>query len=356
VPEVAPVTVAIPTCNGARHVYDSVRSVLAQRDVAFDLVVSDDRSDDDTLGIVRAAAGDGARVEVNSERLGLAGNWNRCVALSRTPWVSVFHQDDVMRRGHLAAHMAATTTDPALGLICSTADVIDSQGLAVPPSLVPRGDLGPDDRHFAPGAFIAELAASNPVRCSAVTLRKEAHEAVGGFDRSYRYAVDWEFWLRVARTWSLAWLAQATVAVRWHPESETHRFRTGTIDLDEVGRLLDNLFAQEDAFLPNARRLRRAANHGLARAYLNRAHQAIQGGDSALSRHCLRRSLTLWPRILGSIFIDPRLTIQMAAVVVAPRTARRWLSKSSATPPAPSGSGEHPATGDRADLRQEGGR
>ena len=100
-------TVAIPTCNGASHVAEAIRGILAQEGVAFELVISDDRSDDDTLALVRRAAGDRARIEVNSERLGLAGNWNRCAALARTPIVAIFHQDDVMLAGHLSAHVSS---------------------------------------------------------------------------------------------------------------------------------------------------------------------------------------------------------------------------------------------------------
>src|SRR5207245_1213817 len=77
-------TVALATCNGARHLVEALRSILAQEGVPFDLLVSDDRSDDETLAVVDAEAGDRARVVVNTERLGLAGNWNRCVRLART--------------------------------------------------------------------------------------------------------------------------------------------------------------------------------------------------------------------------------------------------------------------------------
>src|SRR5438105_5006629 len=111
-------TVAIPTYKGARHLADALRGILAQEGVAFELLISDDRSDDETLAIVHAAAGDRARIEVNGERLGLAGNWNRCIALARAPLVAVFHQDDVMRPGHLAAHAAAFDADPQVGLVC----------------------------------------------------------------------------------------------------------------------------------------------------------------------------------------------------------------------------------------------
>ena len=327
-PEAPRLTVALPTCNGARHLADALRGILAQQGAAFDLLVTDDRSDDETLAVVRAEAGDRARVAVNPERLGLAGNWNRCVTLSRTPLVAIFHQDDVMvDPGHLAAHLAAFAAEPELGFVCGAADVIDEAGRPVPASIVGRGDLGPSDRLYPPGAFVAELAVGNPVRCSATTLNAAAHAEVGGFDPSYRYAVDWDYWLRVARRRGVAWLARPAVAVRWHPASETHRFRTGTTDLDEQVRLLADLYATDGPRLPDARRLRRAADRRLARAFLNRAHVALKGGDPDLSRRCLHRALGFWPGILGTILRDPRLAAQMALVTIAPGAATRWLAR-----------------------------
>ena len=305
-----PLTVALPTCNGAPHLADALRGILAQEGASFDLLVCDDRSEDDTLEVVRRAAGDRARVEVNAERLGLAGNWNRCVALSRTPLVAIFHQDDVMYPGHLAAHLAAFASDPAPGMACGAADVIDARDAAVPASVVDRGDLGPADRTFPPGAFAAELAAANPVRCSAVTIRAAAHADVGGFDPAYRYAVDWDFWLRLARRWPVAWLARPTVAVRWHPASETHTFKVGTTDLEEIERLLRT----PDA----AGALPRAARRRLARAYLNRAYEGSLAGDAALVRRCLRRAVATWPAVVGRIATDPRLAARLAATMARP--------------------------------------
>jgi glycosyltransferase involved in cell wall biosynthesis len=320
-------TVAIPTYNGARHLADALRGILAQAGVAFELVVSDDRSDDETMAIVRAEAGDRARVAVNGERLGLAGNWNRCVALARAPLVAVFHQDDIMRPGHLAAHAAAFDADPGLGLAWSAADLIDDSGQVVAGSAVERGGLVSADRTFAPGALLPELAVGNPLRCSAVTIRAEAHAEAGGFDPSYRYVLDWDFWLRVARLRPVAWLARPTVAVRWHPASETHRFKTGTTDLDEQVRLLDALYAHEGARWPDARQLRRDADRRLARAFLNRAHEALHGGDPTLARRSLSRAVELSPRILGTIARDPRLCVSMTALAIAPGLADRLFAR-----------------------------
>lgn len=309
--EPPPFTVAIPTCNGSRHIEAAIRSALAQGGVAFDLVVSDDRSDDDTLDRVRRAAGDRARVEVNADRLGLAGNWNRCVALARTPFVAILHQDDVIHPGHLAAHLSAF--GPSTGLVASAADVIDAEGRPVPAGVVEPGGCGGVDRRYPPGAFAGELAVGNPLRCSAVTIRAEAHATAGGFDPSYRYVVDWDFWLRVAEAWEVAWVGRTTASVRWHPASETHTFAGGTTDLEETARLLDDLRRRH----PELSATRSRADRRLARAYLHRAYQASKARRHGLARLCLRRAWRLHPAGLARLVGDPRLALRVAGSLLS---------------------------------------
>jgi glycosyltransferase involved in cell wall biosynthesis len=319
-------TVALPTFNGARHLAETLRSVLAQGN-SFPIVLCDDRSDDDTVEVARGVAGDRLTISVNAERLGLAGNWNRCVALSGSKFVAIVHQDDVLRAGHLASHGEAIARDPRLGWVASGTGTVDDAGREVPASVVDRGGLGPSDLVFAPGDAIRALAVANPLRCSAVTINAGVHAEVGGFDPSFRYVVDWDYWLRVARNHTVAWLAATTVDVRWHAASETHRFARGTADLDETIRLLDGLYADDGARWPDAARLRRSADRRVARAFLNRAHVALRAGDAELARRTLRRSLNLEPGLLGQLALDPRLAVQMVTLAIAPHWAARLFKR-----------------------------
>jgi glycosyltransferase involved in cell wall biosynthesis len=303
------IAVAVPTCNGARHLADALRSILAQTIPPAQLIVCDDRSDDDTLAIVREVAGDRAQIHINTERLGLAGNWNACVARTTSPWVAVFHQDDVLAPDHLAHHRAAIQDRPDLGLVVSAAHHIGDDGRPVWTGIESRPTLETTDRVFEPGFLVAKLAASNPIRCSAVTLARQAHSAVGGFRTDLRYALDWAFWLAVGRVFPVAWHARPTVAVRWHERSETHRFRTGTIDLDEQRAVTDEALDLLAHHNPQAlAEQTRTRDRRLARAYLNRAYSAACDGNRRLEARCLRSALTLSPSTTSSTLLrDPRL-------------------------------------------------
>jgi glycosyltransferase involved in cell wall biosynthesis len=316
-------TVAVPTYNGASHLAEALGSILAQQEVEFELVVADDHSDDESLEVVRAVAGDRARIEIHPQRLGLAGNWNRCMALARTPLVAIFHQDDVMQPGHLAAHVEALQQDEAIGLVAGASEVIDEHGDPVPETIVGRGGLGSVDCVLEPGTLAATMVEGNPLRCSAITIRRAAFEDAGGFDPELRYVLDWDFWLRVSRRWKVAWLARPTVRIRWHGASETHRFKAGTTDLDESARMLESLFSIDLKNHPGENRLRSEAERRLARAFLNRAQDALRAGRPDLARQALRRGVALAPSMMTTMLRDPRLGIQMVTLAVAPQLAGR---------------------------------
>jgi glycosyltransferase involved in cell wall biosynthesis len=323
------ITVAVPTCNGAAHLAEAIRGILGQEGVEFELVISDDRSDDETFAVVRRAAGDRARIEVNSERLGLAGNWNRCAALARTPLVAIFHQDDVMLPGHLAAHVASFAADSAIGLTASASVVIDDRGRSISPGVVEQGGLGPIDRIFEAGQLAPCMSRGNPLRCSAVSLRVTALHRVAGFDPRLHYVVDADCWLRLSRKWQVAWLARPTVQVRWHLASETHRFKDGLGDLNETARMLETLFRVDLAAAADIGWLRATAHDRLARAFLNRAHDALRAGLPDLARQALTTGVRMSPGLLKTIASDPKLCAQMAALAVSPRLAARFFSRHS---------------------------
>ena len=167
-------TVAIPTYNGAAHLADALHSVLSQDGVAFDLIVSDDHSDDDTVEVVRATVGEGAQIDDTPRAPGP----RRQLEPLRGTLPHAVSGDLPSRRRHDARASESARRraggDDRLGLVAGASEVIDERGESVAPSVVDPGGLGPLDRTFEPGTLAAEMTLGNPLRCSAMTMRLAA--------------------------------------------------------------------------------------------------------------------------------------------------------------------------------------
>ena len=180
-----------------------------------------------------------ARIVENAERLGLAGNWNQCVRLSRTPFVAIVHQDDVLCPHHLAVHVNAFATDARIGLVATGSAVIDDA--AVGAGIGGRsGWIGPHGRNLHALEVVTALG------------DRESAPVFGGV--ALRRGTRGRRWLRsglaVRRGLGLVGFVAAvvvglvcetTVEMRRHPASETHRFTSGIIDLDETELVLAGL-------------------------------------------------------------------------------------------------------------------
>ena len=314
------ITVAIPTYNGAAFLEPALRSILEQDGPEFDLLVCDDKSTDDTLNIVRSVAGTKARIEQSEKQLGLAKNWNRCVSLSKTDWVTVFHQDDLMLPGHLASHARAIQANREAGMIAGPATAIDERGNPLPSSIVAPDHLGNAAKVYKPREFLRELAVENPVRCSGVSLRRAVHKKLHGFDPALKYVVDWEFWIRLAADYPVVWTGEPTVSFRWHTASETHRFKTGTQDIDEQLVLTLKLFTAE-AFEPDEiDQLIKAWDNRQANGYLNRAYEASRAGNRPLLLKCLKKLAFSRPQTLLRCITEPRLGARLLWGLVGGRS------------------------------------
>jgi hypothetical protein len=139
--------------------------------------------------------------------------------------------------------------------------------------------------------------------------------------------VDWDFWLRVARAFQTVWVEYAlpTTFVRWHAESETHRFRRGTADLEEIERLFAKMErVDRPACASRWPTLDLARRAWLARAYVNRAQSlGWTAGDPGRGLRCLRRACALdRATVARSIATDPKFAAQIAAMLLAPGLVR----------------------------------
>lgn len=127
--------VAMCTCNAGAFIHQQLESIVNQTVVPDQIVVSDDRSDDDTWAVLQSwatatQARSGIRVTLlrNDPRLGVTKNFEQAIRLLDTDIIFLADQDDIWTAGKVEALLACFAADPELLLAHSDAELIDEQG------------------------------------------------------------------------------------------------------------------------------------------------------------------------------------------------------------------------------------
>lgn len=267
------VSVCLPTYNGERYLAATLASVLAQVPDDFEVIVTDDASLDASYTLAASMQDGRIRALRNEHRLGLVGNWNRCLSLARGDYLVLFHQDDLMNPGNLAQKISFLDQHPTAAFVHSDITCIDA---ADSPAGGHWAAQPPRTGLLSGGEFFALAAATgNPVAMPAVMMRRSAWASTGPFDDRLAFACDLEMWLRLAGRGDVGYIAAPLVTHRLHSEQEGARFRGTGRDALELIRAFDMTFERP---LPSER-LEHAAT----------AYQTIRRQSVAMARWSLRR-------------------------------------------------------------------
>ncbi|MBS0461887.1 MAG: glycosyltransferase family 2 protein [Proteobacteria bacterium] len=167
------VSVALCTYNGARYLREQLDSLLAQRDVALEVVALDDGSSDDTCAILAqyAQADPRLRWQANPRNLGPTASFEAAMALCRGDLIAPADQDDIWEADKLA-RLVAALGDADL-IYCDSA-YVDADGR----SLGRRVSQG---TRMLEGTAPLQFLFANSVSGHASVLRRDLFAAVRPF-------------------------------------------------------------------------------------------------------------------------------------------------------------------------------
>jgi glycosyltransferase involved in cell wall biosynthesis len=180
------VSVIIPTYNRWPMIAEAVESVLTQTFDAFELIIVDDGSTDNTARLLRSCD---SRLKIFSQsRAGVAAARNAGVAISLGKYLAFLDSDDVWSPAKLAIQADFMERNSGAH-ICQTEEIWIRGGVRV----------NPKSKHRKPSGDIfrrsLELCLVSP---SAVMMTKELFDLAGGFDESFPVCEDYDLWLRIA--------------------------------------------------------------------------------------------------------------------------------------------------------------
>lgn len=202
--------VIIPTYNRAVPVSTAIESVLAADSSRVEIIVVDDGSTDNTTQVL-AGYGDRIRTVLLDRRQG--GNHARNVgaSASRAPVLAFLDSDDAFHASRPSRLIDFYKANPAVDASLDSF-VVKRRGKQ-------RDAIQPEGS-FSPAQF-THLVISHavPLTNSTISVRREAFEAIGGYDETLRRHQDRDFLLRLLKTHQVAFGSSKDVLKTQSPDS-----------------------------------------------------------------------------------------------------------------------------------------
>lgn len=177
-----PLISVITAClNSSRHIGQTLESVAAQQGVDCEHIIADGGSSDSTLAIVESKIRAGGRWLTGPDS-GIAEAMNNGLAIARGEWLLFLQSDDYLCNPTVLAEAARHFTADVD--ICGFPVIFGSEDSAT--TMQPRGA----------GFWLNFKTGLNH---QGTFIRRCLFERIGGYDTSFRIAMDYEFFLRAYR-------------------------------------------------------------------------------------------------------------------------------------------------------------
>lgn len=206
------VSIIVPAYGVAHLLGDALASLQEQHRQDWEAIVVDDGAPDDVAAAFARFAGDPRFRLLRTDNRGVSIARNRAIAVSTAPFVAFLDGDDLYDPAYLERMLAAIEADAALAFV--SCDAIC---------------FGAGER--APRRYSAIYPMAGPVSLErvlnremnifvAAIVRREALDAIGGFDGGLVASEDLDLWIRLLLAgWGGAVLAEPLVRYRRRPGS-----------------------------------------------------------------------------------------------------------------------------------------
>jgi GT2 family glycosyltransferase len=182
-------TITIPVFNRYEFFEEAIASALNQS-VRCSVIVVDNNSDHNKFEEYVTQLNDPlVTYHRNEKNLGMVGNWNRCIELANTPWVSILHDDDALHPDFIKSILRVIKYNPDAGLIAGKVKV----GYQQPESFKYYAKKNPRFKFIKNTFFLYRNLSPFP----GVAFKRALVEKAGFFDPSLHPVADLYFWYRL---------------------------------------------------------------------------------------------------------------------------------------------------------------
>lgn len=237
------VSIIMPAYNAVDLIKETLDSVKNQSYPNWELIVVEDGSDDGTKAIIdkfRASVDQKVIYFRNEINKGLPATRNIAAAMAKGRWYALLDSDDIWHKNHLLSLSTTAQENPNYDLIYGAhfcfSKTIDNTVL---------------DNNLSKKSKNLPLSLINGyiIQPSGIMVSSNAFTAIDGFDESYRYVEDLNFYFRLLQKgYGFKYTGQTTLYYRWNPNGLSRdvlkmsyylaRTYEDAIDWDEIPKKL----------------------------------------------------------------------------------------------------------------------
>ncbi len=294
-----PVTVLMAVHNGGRYLRTAIESVLAQTFRAFQFLIVDDASTDETQELIRSYADPRIELLCLPRNVGQTEALNVGLRRAASPWIARMDADDYAAPGRLEAQMDAVAHDASLGCVGTFAWLFQDD---------PRVVEGMIEKPLEDTAIKRQLWRVIPLIHGSLMMRRDLLLAAGGYDARYRYSADWDLYHRLLSRCRAANIPRPLLGIRRHPDQKS--FLKASVD-ENI-----QIFSRVLAAAGCARQERATVRGSLSLTYIERARWDWSEGKFGEMLHDVGCALWWSPTAAARGLLSP----------VIPRRARASLT------------------------------
>lgn len=267
------VTIGIPTYNRAALVKSCVQSALTQTYSNIEVVVSDNASTDDTLGILKSFNDPRLRVVSNPENVGHVGNFNRCLSEAKGEYFVLLCDDNIVDPTFLEKCVRLVEKEPGIPVVLAAYNILMVDDATNEKKVVPAIL----SRKFGTGIWdgteilIEYLCGRISTQTLSSIIRTDFLRTNGGYSREHQYACDEASWLPVLLE-GRAGLVNEQCATFIVHNTRVSSELTADYKLRDLIKVMEEIFAKAERKVRNPSTRRKIYRATMC----NIAHRAIQ--------------------------------------------------------------------------------
>ncbi len=210
------ISIITPSFNQGAYIDETIRSVIEQGYPNLELIIIDGGSTDNTTDVLRKHASRITHWESEKDR-GQTHAINKGLARATGDIWAYLNSDDLLTPGALH-RVAEIFADPAVDWIGGITDIFDTTGTK---DTVTPQEPARKIEYLTPW----QRSVQHVYACSNVTyMRRRVYEKLGGFDESYHYSMDMEYYTRaMVAGFVFHRIPEVLGRWRWHEQSKTVR-------------------------------------------------------------------------------------------------------------------------------------